>query len=111
MLPQDIKSLKEEKMFTLDVSLDNEKLYNGCKIEMVGGRKTLVDPIDFAVNMVGTNCYKLIMELDKEDKDEVVLTGPMAVWAYLVVFHIVVHKFNKVYYDDGRNDKVLISKH
>lgn len=43
--------------------------------------------------------------------DSVILTGPMAVWAYLVVFHAVVHQFNCVYYDDGRNGPVLIAAH
>ena len=46
-----------------------------------------------------------------EDRDEMVLTGLMAVWIYLVVFHAVVHAFRRVYYDDGRGDRVLVTAH
>ncbi len=42
---------------------------------------------------------------------EVTLTGPMAVWAYLVVFHAVVHKTRRVYYDDGHGNRVLVAAH
>lgn len=47
----------------------------------------------------------------RNSMEAVTLTGPMAVWAYLVVFHAVVHRFSKVYYDDGRTGAVLIAAH
>lgn len=90
----------------LDVSLNNADLYKGCEIEEVAGRKNLTTPIKDAVNIVGKN----IADMNLSGK-EITLTGAMAVWSYLVVFHAVVHKFNKVYYDDGRNGKVLIAAH
>jgi hypothetical protein len=47
-----------------------------------------------------------------DDVEEITLTGAMAVWAYLAIFHIVVHRFRHVYYDSGRPDgKVLIAAH
>jgi hypothetical protein len=36
----------------------------------------------------------------------------MAIWAYLVVFHTVIHRFRRVYYDDGKpQGKILIAAH
>ena len=93
----------------IDLALTNTALYDGCEIIEVGGRLTLSTPPTEASNIVGRNAAALVAAAT--DRSEVVLTGPMAVWAYLVVFHIVVHRFNKVYYDDGRSGKVLIAQH
>jgi hypothetical protein len=101
-----IEDLNEDNnMQTIDLSLNNDSLYNGCEIEEVAGRLNLKTPVAEAVNIVGRNINSI------EGGDEVTLTGPMAVWAYLIVFHAVVHRFSKVYYDDGRNGKVLIAAH
>ena len=97
--------------FIIDLSLANEKLYKGCEIEEVAGRKNLTTPIDHATQIVGKNCVSYLCGLSPEDRGECVLTGPMAVWSYLVVFHIVVHRFTRVYYDDGRNGRILIAAH
>lgn len=96
-------------MFKLDISLANETLYAGCEISEVAGRLNLTTPVKEAVNIIGRNAVKIVSET--ETRDEVVLTGPMAVWAYLVVFHAVVHAFARVYYDDGRGNKVLVAAH
>ncbi|RPI53455.1 MAG: hypothetical protein EHM49_04320 [Deltaproteobacteria bacterium] len=93
----------------IDLSLSNAALYEGCAIKEVGGRLTLTTPVEEAGNIIGRNAAKMVVSAT--DRAEVVLTGPMAVWAYLVIFHIVVHKFNCVYYDDGRSGKVLIAQH
>ena len=93
-------------MTTIDLSLKNAALYEGCNIEEVAGRLNLATPINKAVNIVGKNLTK--MNLSGE---EVTLTGPMAVWAYLITFHAVVHRFRRVYYDDGRSGPVLIAAH
>jgi hypothetical protein len=90
----------------IDLSLKNNDLYNGCEIEEVGGRLNLTTPVDEAVNIVGRNVNA--MEIDK---DEVILGGPMAVWAYLIVFHAVVHKTRVVKYDDGRSGTIIVAKH
>ena len=93
----------------IDLSLKNHELYDGCETSEVGGRLVLTTPTDEAVNIVGRNAARLVDTAT--DRAEVTLTGPMAVWSYLVVFHVVVHRFSKVFYDDGRNGAVLIAQH
>jgi len=93
-------------MIKIDLSLNNVDLYTGCEIEEVAGRKNLTTPITDAINIVGKNVAKMDMS-----GDEITLTGPMAVWAYLIVFHAVVHRFRRVYYDDGRSGVLLIAAH
>lgn len=97
-------------MKTFDLSLDSN-LYTGCEIGEVGGRKTLLTKPEIAANVVGRNSMAEIDATPAEERGECVLTGAMAVWAYLVVFHTVVHKFGKVYYDDGRGSRVLVAQH
>lgn len=96
-------------MTTINIALTNGALYEGCEIEEVAGRLNLTTPVDEAVTIVGKNIAAIVAEV--ADRDEVVLTGPMAVWSYLVVFHAVVHAFRRVYYDDGRGNKVLVAAH
>ena len=98
-------------MATIDLGLTNAELYEGCKIGEVGGRLTLFTDPTTASNIIGRNAQKLVDATPKKNRKKLTLTGPMAVWAYLIVFHIVVHKFNEVWYDDGRSNLVLISKH
>ena len=93
----------------INLSLINTALYEGCNIEEGAGRLNLVTPVAEAVNIVGRNIATIVAATS--ERDEVVLTGPMAVWAYLVVFHAVVHAFRRVYYDDGRGNKVLVAAH
>jgi len=93
----------------IKLDLTNTILYDGCEIEEVAGRLNLKTPVKEAVNIVGRNIGKMIADLPNTERFEVELTGPMAVWAYLVVFHVVVHRFDKVYYNDGRNERVLIA--
>ena len=93
----------------INLSLANDALYEGCNIEEVAGRLNLTTPVDEAVQLVGRNVAALVAAT--EDRDEVTLTGPMAVWSYLVVFHAVVHAFRRVHYDDGRGNKVLVAAH
>lgn len=93
-------------MIKLDLGLTNEDLYAGCQIEEVAGRLNLKTPIVEAVNIVGRNMAKMDLS-----GDEITLTGPMAVWSYLIVFHAVVHRFRGVYYDDGRSGPVLVAAH
>lgn len=94
----------------INLALTNTDLYNGCNIEEVAGRLNLTTSVEDAVSIVGKNAARLVAE-EATERDEVVLTGPMAVWAYLVVFHAVVHAFRRVYYDDGRGNKVLVAAH
>lgn len=95
----------------IDVGLTNGELYKGCAIETVNGRLNLVTPIIEATALVGANIERMMSSIPSDQKGTVTLTGPMAVWAYLVVFHAVVHRFREVYYDDGRSGAILIAKH
>ena len=100
------------KVATFDLSLTNGDLYAGCAIEEVAGRLTLMTPVAEAVNLVGRNAQRLVDALVADGVEELTLTGAMAIWAYLVVFHSVVHRFRRVYYDDGKpGGKVLIAAH
>jgi hypothetical protein len=97
---------KRRRKMKIDLGLGNDILYAGCEIEEVAGRLNLKTPVAKAVNIVGRNINSVDI-----DPDEVTLTGPMAVWSYLVVFHAVVHKTKKVFYDDGRGNNVLVAAH
>ncbi|MFC1618111.1 hypothetical protein ACFL2B_02420 [Patescibacteria group bacterium] len=91
---------------TIDISLKNSDLYSGCEITEVAGRLNLTTPVSDAVNIVGRNVSSMSL-----DPQEIELTGPMAVWSYLVVFHAVVHKTSRVFYNDGRGNRVLVAAH
>ena len=91
----------------MDLSLRNTALYRGCEIEEVAGRLNLKTPVGEAVGLVGRNIAAIVQATPPEARGSVTLTGPMAVWAYLIVFHEVVHTFGEVRYSDGRNVVVL----
>lgn len=93
-------------MQEINLGLQNTGLYAGCEIEEVAGRLNLTTPVSEAVNIVGRNIAAMNLS-----GDEITLTGPMAVWSYLIVFHAVVHRFRRVWYDDGRNGPVLVAAH
>lgn len=95
----------------IDLSLKNTDLYAGCEVEEVAGRGNLKTNVHDAVNIVGRNIEAMMEKVDSLDRQDVTLTGPMAVWAYLVVFHAVVHRFSRVYYDDGKSGAVLMAAH
>ena len=95
----------------IDLSLKNNALYAGCEVESVAGRLNLVTPISQAIEIVGKNIELIISTVPQVDRNSVTLTGPMAVWAYMVVFHAVVHAFTEIRYNDGRNASVIIARH
>ena len=95
----------------IDLSLKNGSLYAGCEVESIAGRLNLLTPVSQSIEIVGTNIGNMIATIPQSDRSSVTLTGPMAVWSYLVVFHAVVHAFNEVKYNDGRSDDVVIARH
>ena len=95
----------------IDLSLRNEALYKGCLVEEIAGRLNLKTSVAEAVTLVGRNIAAIIQDVPPESRDSVTLTGPMAVWSYLVVFHAVVHSFSEVQYSDGRNATVVLARH
>jgi hypothetical protein len=80
-------------------------LWAGCSFEEVGGRFNMTTPTAEASNLVGRACPAEI------DGEPVTLSGPAPIWAYLVVFHQVLHKTKRVYFDDGRNPAFPIAAH
>ena len=95
----------------IDLSLKNTELYEGCQVETVAGRLNLTTPVNEAKEIVGRNIAQIVAATPATERDEIVLTGPMAVWAYLIVFHAVVHAWRRVSYDDGRTGPVVIAAH
>lgn len=91
---------------TLDLSLANRDLYSGVKIEVLAGKPTLLSPPDEAMRVMLENLSRTHI-----DSNEVVLTGSMAIWAYLVVFHFLHGKTKRIYYQDGRGQRVLVAAH
>lgn len=101
-----------EKTATLDLSLNNVEVYAGCAIEEIGGRLTLTTRKEEAINIIGRNARTIVDSMVKLGVEELTLTGATAIWVYLVVFHLVVHRFKALYYDDGKpSGKLRISAH
>lgn len=94
----------------IDLSLTNQKLYDGCTIEEVAGRHNLTTPMDETIAIVGRNIAAVVKDTPPEDRTEVVLTGGAPIYVYLVVFHAVVHAFSRVVYDNGRQS-ALVAAH
>jgi hypothetical protein len=90
----------------LDISLSNDRLYSGLDIQMDAGKLNLRTPPERAMTAMTANLDK--MEIDPA---EVVLTGAMAVWAYLVVFHYLHGRTGRIYYEDGMGRRVLVAAH
>jgi hypothetical protein len=90
----------------LDLSPSNQSLYTGLSIEVLAGRLILLTPPEEAIPVLVGNLRG--MEIDP---DEVVLTGSMAIWAYLVVFHFLHGKVRRIYYEDGRGVRILVAAH
>jgi len=100
----------KNKKLKIDISLNNNLLYYGCKINEIGGKLNLLTPPADAINIIGRNFQQIIVK-NRNGFKEIILTGSMAIWAYLVVFHIAVHLFVKVWYEDGLGNKLLIAAH
>jgi hypothetical protein len=90
----------------LDLSLANHRLYAGLEIERLAGKATLLTPPGQAIPVVASNLAAMVI-----DPEEVVLTGAMAIWAYLAVFHLLHGKTRRIYYQDGRGERLLVAAH
>ena len=93
----------------IDIGLSNDALWAGCEIIVIGGRANLVTAPKIALEIMAKNLGKIIDP--PQERSEVTLTGPMAVWAYMVAFHAVLHKYTSVYYDDGKSGPLLVAQH
>ena len=90
----------------LDLSLTNRVLYAGLDVKERAGKPTLLTPPGEAIPVLMANLREV--EIDPE---EVVLTGGMAIWAYLVVFHFLHGRTRRIVYEDGRGERVLVAAH
>lgn len=90
----------------LDLSLANVELYAGLRVDRLAGKATLLDAPDRAISRMAENLSHMAV-----DPDEVVLTGSMAIWAYLAVFHLLHGRTRRIYYQDGRGVRVLVAAH
>jgi hypothetical protein len=90
----------------LDLSLTNRAVYEGLEVEELGGKPTLTTPPEQAVAKIVRNLARLAV-----DPDEVTLTGPTAIWVYLVVFHFLHGRTKRIHYEDGRGQRVLVAAH
>lgn len=93
----------------LNLSLTNDRLYEGCEVEESGGRLNLVTPPEDAIPIISRNVTDIIEK--NSEREKIILSGSMAIWAYLVIFHVVVHRFKKVLYEDGYGNVILIAAH
>ena len=94
----------------LDLSLTNDALYAGAEIRVLAGKPTLLTPPEEAIAVMAANLVKM----DREgliDREEVTLTGGIAIWAYLVVFHFLHGKTKRIYYESGRGERILVAAH
>lgn len=89
----------------------NKRLFEGVEWQWDGGKPNVTTPPDEAVNIIGQNARKIVDDIPPQDRDEVTLTGGMAIWAYLVVFHAVLHTFRAVYYQPGIGPRILVARH
>jgi hypothetical protein len=91
---------------TIDLSLSNNALWSGCKIEPAAGKLTLITLPEEAIATLTRSLAGLEI-----DPDEITLTGSMAIWAYLVAFHFLHGRTRRIYYQDGRGQRLLVAAH
>jgi CRISPR-associated protein Csx3 len=90
----------------LSLSLDNADLYRGLDIAIDAGKRNLRTAPAEAIPVMVENVRRMNI-----DADEVVLTGAMAIWAYLVVFHALHGRTRRLFYEDGMGNRVLVAAH
>ena len=90
----------------LDLSLRNSELYGGLEVRELAGKATLVTGPEEAIPVLTANLDRITI-----DSESVTLTGSMAIWAYLVVFHYLHGRTKRIYYQDGRGKRVLVAAH
>ncbi len=90
----------------LDLSLQNPTLYAGLDIAREGGKLNLRTSPDEAIPIISANLETIAI-----DSEEVVLTGGMAIWAYLVVFHHLHGRTRRILYQDGIGTRILVAAH
>lgn len=96
----------QEIVNKLDLSVGKTEVYNGLEINQVTGFWHIENqPNEETTNIIGKNIGHIIDKISK--KDGIILTGRAPVWVYLIAFHLVVHRFKTVLYDDGGKHPVV----
>ena len=84
---------------TINVGLGNSALYEGMEITEAGGRLALVTSPAEAAPLLAE---RAVQAWQGAGKPPVVLTGPMAVWAYLAIAGALQKAGASISYADGR---------
>ena len=93
----------------LDMSPENDDLWGGCRRTDWAGKVDLNElPVD-ASRILRRNLQTIFSEV--HDRREIILGGPMAAWAYLVVFDECQRVFDSVYYSDKSGMLLRITQH
>jgi hypothetical protein len=90
----------------LPLSLDNDALYRSLDIAVEAGKMNLRTPPEDAITVMLRNLASMAI-----DPEEVVLTGSMAIWAYLAVFHALHGRTRRISYLDGLGRTILVAAH
>ena len=97
----------------IDLEFGNEELYLGCDICEEGGERVIKTLPHFIKSIIKAN-VKRIIESDKGNHEEIILFGPLVasndIWIYMIVSHVVIHHYRKIWYDNGRGDYILIAQ-
>jgi len=90
----------------LSLALDNDALYRGLDIAVEAGKRNLRTAPEAAIPVMVANLGAMDI-----DPAEVVLTGGMAIWAYLAVFHALHGRTRRIWYQDGLGQRILVAAH
>jgi len=93
---------KERYVMILDLSLQNRRLYAGCRVRGKHSHLHLETPPDQASAIIETNLRHILEEVPDDDGGEIVLTGRIPTWVYLVVYEAARERFDRVSQHDGR---------
>ena len=92
----------------LDMSPENDDLWGGCRRTEWSGKVDLNElPVD-ASRILRRNLQTIFAKV--HDTSDIILGGPMAAWAYLVVFDEARKVFDSVYYSDKSGMLLLITR-
>lgn len=86
----------------LDLGLENKKLYAGCRVRGKHTRLHLETHPTEAIPVIVANLQQILAEIPDDDGGELVLTGRMPSWMYLVAYEVARNNFDRVSQYDGR---------
>ncbi len=97
--------------FTLDISLDNEALYEGCRVHRYGAKRPRIDTTMFdGFETVKRNAERIFASQGFSPKDKgdmILLTGAMKSWATAAVTVVAIKFFRSGDIEDESGRKPL----